>query len=189
MTSAWVNSSWSCLDHVYLRGNGKCRKRFFIIVQYENKMSVILPSRLRIYKVSFPDNKQNVMRSVTRCHSWSVTKHLHPRYLRNLSAVFLDSKSLIGLHMSRGKKKASHSLAPPPPPSHKLCTYCQVHQVMRSFARHQKACKRIWQMDREARGVNRPMGTNLNKTLPVPLVNEMVNTPVSVIFCIFICAI
>ena len=62
--------------------------------------------------------------------------------------------------MPRGKKKASHSCAPPPPPSHKFCTYCQVHQVVRTFAKHQRACKRIWQMDREPRGVNRTMGNS-----------------------------
>lgn len=63
--------------------------------------------------------------------------------------------------MARGKKKASHN-RPPPPPSHKFCIYCQVHKVVRTFAKHQKACKRIWQMDHEARGVNRNLGSNTN---------------------------
>ncbi|PPQ87069.1 hypothetical protein CVT25_000049 [Psilocybe cyanescens] len=62
--------------------------------------------------------------------------------------------------MSRGKKKAAHHLAPPPPVSHKFCTYCQVHRVARSFSKHQKACKQIWQIDHEARGVNRTLGTS-----------------------------
>jgi hypothetical protein len=82
--------------------------------------------------------------------------------------------------MSRGKKKASHYRAPPPPPSHKFCTYCQVHQVVQTFAKHQKACKRIWQMDHEARGVNRTMGNDLNDENET--LDEMVNTFVSVIF-------
>jgi hypothetical protein len=72
--------------------------------------------------------------------------------------------------MARGKKKASHNLVPPIPPSHKYCTYCQVHQVVRAFAKHQKACKRIWQMDREAGGVNRNDKGHRNETL-----DEMVN--------------
>ncbi|KAF8800476.1 hypothetical protein BYT27DRAFT_7262875 [Phlegmacium glaucopus] len=77
--------------------------------------------------------------------------------------------------MSRGKKKASHRHAPPPPPSHKFCTYCQVHKVACTFSKHQKACKRIWQMDHEARGMNRTMGNNLNdKRNETP--NEMITT-------------
>jgi hypothetical protein len=81
--------------------------------------------------------------------------------------------------MGRGKKKASNNLVPPPPPSHKLCTYCQVHQVVRGFSKHQKACKRIWQMDRErheACGVNRADKGHRNETL-----DEMVNISKSII--------
>ncbi len=76
------------------------------------------------------------------------------------------------LRMARGKKKASR-IRSPPPPSHKLCIYCQVHKVVRTFAKHQKACKRIWQTDHEAHGVNRTIGNDKghgNETLA-----EMVN--------------
>jgi hypothetical protein len=83
---------------------------------------------------------------------------------------------LLSQVMARGKKKASHNLAPPPPPSHKFCIYCQVHQVVRAFAKHQKACKRIWQMDHEACGVNRTVDRDRNETL-----DEMVNIFESVI--------
>jgi hypothetical protein len=100
---------------------------------------------------------------------------------RNNSNVELDASQGIGprnhqlrrqLRMARGKKKASHN-RPPPPPSHKFCIYCQVHKVVRTFAKHQKACKRIWQMDHEAHGVNRTIGNDKghgNETLA-----EMVN--------------
>jgi hypothetical protein len=81
--------------------------------------------------------------------------------------------------MARGKKKASHNRVPPPPPSHKLCTYCQVHQVARAFAKHQKACKRIWQMDREACGVNRTMGNGHRDRNEI--LDEMVNIFESII--------
>ncbi len=64
--------------------------------------------------------------------------------------------------MARGKKKASHHHAAPPPPSHKFCMYCQVHQIVQTFAKHQKACKRIWRMDHEARGVNRTIENHRN---------------------------
>jgi hypothetical protein len=76
--------------------------------------------------------------------------------------------------MGRGKKKISHNRAPPPPPSHKLCTYCQVHQVVRAFAKHQKACKRIWHMDHEASGVNRTDGND--KGHRNVILDEMVNS-------------
>jgi hypothetical protein len=82
--------------------------------------------------------------------------------------------------MARGKKKASHNLVPPPPPSHKFCTYCQVHQVVRAFAKHQKACKRIWEMDREAAGVNRTVGND--KGHGNEALNEMVDIFASVIY-------
>ena len=79
--------------------------------------------------------------------------------------------------MPHGKKKPAHYRAPPPPPTHKFCTYCQVHQLVRTFAKHQKACKRIWQVDHEARGVNRtmPVGNDLNDKDS----DEMVITSVS----------
>ena len=76
--------------------------------------------------------------------------------------------------MSRGKKKASHHHAPPPPLSHKFCTYCQVHRIAQTFAKHQKACKRIWQIDREARGVNRTIRCDPNDCEGQGQRNEMV---------------
>ena len=77
--------------------------------------------------------------------------------------------------MARGKKKASHNRVPPPPPLHKFCTNCQVHQVVRAFAKHQRACKGIWQMDCEACGVNRTVGNNKGHRDRNETLDEMVN--------------
>ena len=76
--------------------------------------------------------------------------------------------------MARGKKKASHNHVPPPP-LHKFCTYCQVHQVVWAFAKHQRAYKRIWQMDHEACGVNRTVGNNKGHCDRNETLDEMVN--------------
>src|SRR6266498_1587137 len=84
--------------------------------------------------------------------------------------IFCRTKS-----MPRGKKKPSHNRTPLAPPSHKFCTYCRVHQVVRTFAKHQKACKRIWQMDHEARGVDRTIRNNTGQRNETPNLDEMVN--------------
>lgn len=77
-------------------------------------------------------------------------------------SVLLGHFNTVRAAMSRGKKKkASHPCAPPPA-SHKFCTYCQVHRISRAFAKHQKACKRIWQIDHEARGVKQTLGPSSN---------------------------
>jgi hypothetical protein len=88
--------------------------------------------------------------------------------------------------MGRGKKKASsHKLVPPPPPSHKLCIYCQVHKPAQTFAQHRKACKRIWEMDHEASGVNKTLGNDSDKGHTASgrnvILDEMVNISKSII--------